>query len=67
MSCSVHFLDMIHIIQRPEGLDDLAVFFILLELRAAYGEGDGEDAEAGISVGGVGLDVVDAHAEGADG
>ena len=44
-----------------------SVLFILLELRAAYGEGDGEHAEAGIQVRGIRLDIVDADAEGADG
>ena len=43
------------------------MLFILLELRAAYGEGDGEHAEAGIQVRGIRLDIVNADAEGADG
>ena len=43
------------------------MLFVLLELGAGHGEGDGEDAEAGIQVRGVRLDIVDAYAEGADG
>ena len=45
---SVHLLNIIHIIQRLERLDDLAVLFILLELRAVDRKRDGKDAEAGI-------------------
>ena len=63
---SVHFLNIIHIIQRSERLDDLAVLFVLLKFRTVNGKGDGEYAEAGVQVRWIRLNIVDADTERAD-
>ena len=45
---STHFLDVVYVFEGGKCADDLAVFFVLFELFAVDGQGDGIDAEAGI-------------------
>ena len=54
-------VDVVDVVQRAQRLDDLTVGLVLFQLRAADRDRHGIDAQAGIDIGWVGLDVVDAH------
>ena len=43
-----HLFNVIHVLQRPQGRDDILVLFVLLQFLAGHGEGNREDADAGI-------------------
>ena len=48
---------MAHIVQGPEGFDDLAVDLVLLQFLLGDGQGDREHAQAGGDIGRVGFGI----------
>ena len=63
---SLHFLDVVNVIQRFQSFNDLFMSFVFFQFCTADGDRHRVHAEPGIHIGGIGLDVVDCQTKTAD-